>query len=130
MPSFQLDPVAFEGLLRVVDHLLPPGGPFPPVRQVVRREDAAVSIGAVPVGDRNALVGLLKLFRWVPRRLVIFPMALVLLLAKLPGGAGAPFRLLAFGLEGLAYTLYFSAPAVLAVLRWDADVKSEARLEP
>ena len=126
VPPFQLDPVAFEGLLRVVDHLLPAGGPFPSVRQVVKRDDASVSVGAVPANDRKALVMLLRVFRWIPGRIIALPLFCSLAFGKLPGALGAPFRLLGFGLEGLAYTLYFSTPAVLSVLRWDADVRREA----
>jgi hypothetical protein len=121
-----LDAVAFEGLLRVLDHLLPPGGPFPPVRQVVLDADAAVAIAAVSDEDRRALLGLLRAFRWLPRAGVFLVFALVRTLGGVPGAFGAPFRRAVFGLEGLAYTLYFSTPAVLGVLRWDADVRSVA----
>lgn len=121
-----LDAVAFEGLLRVLDHLLPPGGPFPPVRQVVLHADAVVAIAAVADEDRRALLRLLRAFRWLPRGGVFLVFALVRTLGCVPGAFGAPFRRAVFGLEGIAYRLYFSAPAVLGVLRWDADVRSVA----
>lgn len=122
---FVMDALAFEGLVRVIDYLLPPGGPFPPVRQVVRREDAAVSIGAIPDGDRKTLMTIFRVLRWMPRWGLVVPFVLTRALGRVPGAVGSPFRLLTFGFEGLAYTLYFSTPAVLSVLRWDADIRSE-----
>ena len=122
--SSKLDARAFEGLLRVIEFYLPAGGPFPPVRKCVAAEDARVAIDAVPPGDRGALLLVLRVFRWIPRWATGLPLTMVRWLGGLPGNAGAPFRLLRLGLEGLAYTLYFSAPGPLSVLRWDADVRS------
>ena len=124
--GWAIDAVAFEGLLRVLDHLLPPGGPFPLVRQVVTSADAATAVAAVPETDRRALLAVLRAFRWLPPAGVFVVFGFLRMLGRLPGRLGAPFRLLTLGLEGLAYTLYFSTPATLAVLRWDADVRSVA----
>ena len=115
-----LDERARKCLLRAGDVLLPRFSST----NAIQAADGVID--ALPDGDRTSLVGLL---RW----LAVFPRFVLKMLFWVcerdrffPGSLGVGLRLLALGLKGTIYTLYYGDEGVLHEIGWDAEARAEA----
>ena len=93
---------------RIGDVLVPGGQGMPSFSEAGVVSEIETALEPSPPEDRDALVTLVLVLAWVPRPLLALALRLMLPLRRVPGLAGAPFRLLDMGLRGVVYTVYYA----------------------
>ena len=93
---------------RIGDTLIPGGEGLPSFSASGVVDHVETALEASPPADREALLKLVTVLAWLPRPLVALLMAANTHLRRLPGMAGAPFRLLDMGLRGVVFTVYYA----------------------
>jgi acyl-CoA reductase-like NAD-dependent aldehyde dehydrogenase len=65
-------------------------------------------LASLPQGDRDGLLWLLSILRFLPHFFIRWWFEVLALFTKIPGFLGAPFRQIDLGLKGLGYSLFYN----------------------
>lgn len=93
---------------RIGDVLIPGDEGLPSFSDSGVARHLETALESSPPEDREALLKLVAVLAWLPRPLLALLVAVNTPLRRLPGMAGAPFRLLDMGLRGVVFTVYYA----------------------
>ncbi len=93
---------------KIGDVLIPGGRGLPSFSDSGVVQHLETALESSPPDDREALLTLVSVLAWLPRPLLALLVAVNTPLRRLPGMAGAPFRLLDMGLRGVVFTVYYA----------------------
>jgi acyl-CoA reductase-like NAD-dependent aldehyde dehydrogenase len=115
-----------KGLLAVGDLLVPGDADLPSFSASGCAEHAGRMLDAMNDGDRGAVLGLLAVFRFLPRFAIRGMLWLTEKEESFPDPIAAALRMMNIGVKGVVMTLYYSGVdeggRVHRGLRWDAKV--------
>jgi hypothetical protein len=129
--SRHLDERRMRGLLKLGDVVIPGDERMPSFSRSGCAAHADRMLDFMSPRDGDGVKGLLALVAILPRPLVSGLLRLLALLRRIPGRAGAPFRMAEIGIKGVVMSLYYSGVGesadVLGALGWRANVVERER---
>ena len=132
MSSKYLTPTQEKGLLRVGDAVIPGNGEFPRFSKTDFFHQIDRMLDYMPKGDRDGVVLLFGIFRFLP----LFVLRGILRLTDwnrfFPGPIGGALRMIALGMKGMIFTLYYSGledrsgagERIMTQIHYDAHIPS------
>jgi len=133
MNADTLTPAQLAGLLKVGDIVVPGDGELPSFSASGCAQHAARMLAHMNDGDRQGLLLLLGVFRFLPGIALRGLLSLTDRHTAFPEAVAAILRTINIGVKGMVVTLYYSglddAGGILRCLKWDAKVV-ERPVEP
>lgn len=121
-----LSSTQYAGLVKAGDVMIPGDGDFPSFSRSGCAEQADRMLAFLNPSDRDGLLLLLAIFRFLPR---IAVRAILSLSARAYGRSGrlaAVLRLIDLGVKGAVMTMYYSdvggGPSIHRLIGWDAKI--------
>ena len=122
-----LSPAQLASLIRVGDLMIPGDADLPSFSASGCAQQADRMLAHMYDADREGILLLLNLFRFLPRVAVRGLLRLCDHEASFPDPIGAGLRMIGIGVKGVVMTLYYSGldERVLPAIGWDARVEGE-----
>lgn len=130
MTSRYLNQIQLKGVLKAGDAIAPGDGDLPALSQTDFILEVDRMLAYLNKDDLDGLRLVTWIFAYLPKFIIRLIINTAQKAARIPGVAGAPFRMLLIGIKGLVFTLYYSkindnngnGQKIFDGIKWDTKI--------